>query len=145
MSDIERNVDLYLSFVGQQDWLNETLTNMTFAEFNSFVDYMMAEINLYAESKEGAEFFRVKGLILAVARKMLEMGRFAHGITDQQREVSIRTATTFYELAKGFYRPEDVSAVEAAWAGSLDYCSKFGWPSPVFLALAPRQIFKDID
>jgi hypothetical protein len=143
LSDTERYADLYLNFVDNQDWLSQTFASMTMAEYHAFVTYFFEELNFAGEAKEGGEFQRVKGLILAMARKDLEVAHFSQGLTDEQRESSRRAATAYYELAKGFYSPDRVVAVEEAWATSLDHCARFGWPSAAFDLLDPRPIFKD--
>jgi hypothetical protein len=142
-TDTDRYADLYLNFVDSQDWLSETFARMTMAEYHAFVAYCFEELNLAGESKEGGEFVRVKGLLLAMARQELETAHFAAGLTDEQRESSRRAATAYYELAKGFYPPEKAASVEAAWTASLDRCERFGWPSPAFDVLEPRPIFRD--
>lgn len=145
MSDNDRYAELYLSFEDRQEWLAETFAGMTMAEYHTFVGYVFEELNLYGETKEGGEFRRVKGLLLAMARHDLDASHFAQGWTDEQRESGIKAATAVYELARGLYAHEEVAGVEAAWAGSLDHCAKFGWPSPLFGMLQPRQIFREPD
>lgn len=116
---------------------------MTFTEFSDFVDYCFKEFDLAAEAQDGAEFRRVKGLILALARKKLEIAHFMNGLKDKQRAATLETATAYYELAKGFYTADAVPTVEAAWAASLEEASRFGWPSVIFDIQAPHRVFKD--
>ena len=88
----------------------------------------------------------MKGLILAFARKSLEMAHFMDGLTDEQRAVSLEVATDYYELAKCFYPADVVPKLEAAWAADLDHAARFGWPSPVFDIMAPHPpCFRDPD
>jgi hypothetical protein len=139
----DRYADIYLNFQDRQEWFAELFAGMTLTEFHDFVDYCFKELDLAAEAKDGAEFGRVKGLIIALARKELEVAHFMDGQTDEQREASRNTATAYYELAKGFYAADKVHAVEAAWSAALDNAAHFGWPSPVFDVLALHQVFKD--
>jgi hypothetical protein len=143
VSEVERYADLYLHFVDNQQWLSESFASMTMTEYHGFVRYVFEELNFAGESKEGGEFLRVKGLILAMARQELDTAHFVHGLTDEQRESSRRCATAYYDLAKGFYPADQTTAVEAAWASSLDRCARFGWPSSVFEVLEPRQVFRE--
>lgn len=143
MSDVDRYADLYLNFPDRQEWFAQLFVSMTFTEYREFVDYCFKELDLADEAKDGAEFRRVKGLILALARKELEIARFMDGLPDEYRVGCLETATAYYELAKGFYPADKVPAVEAAWAASLDDAARFGWPSAVFDIMAPHQVFKD--
>jgi hypothetical protein len=85
MSDTDRWANIYLNFRDSQQWLAELLASMTHAEYMSFVEYCFGELDLAAEAKDGAEFRRVKGLIMALARKQLEVARFMDGLTDRQK------------------------------------------------------------
>ncbi len=143
MSDSERYADVYLNYPDRQQWLADTFASMTFAEYQGFLDYCFEEINLAAAAKDGAELWRVRGLLMALARKNLEVAHFMDGLTDEQRTASLHLATSNYELAKRFYPEDTVPAVEAAWAASLDEAARFGWPSAVFYMLAPHRVFRD--
>jgi hypothetical protein len=143
MLDTDHYVDIYLSFQDRQQWLAELFASMTFKEFCDFVDYCFKELDLAAEAKDGVEFRRVKGLILSLTRKNLEIAHFMDRLTDEQRAASLNAATSYYELAEGFYTAGAVPAVEAAWAASLENAARFGWPSAVFYVMAPHRVFRD--
>lgn len=143
MSDLYRYAEIYLNFPDRQQWFADLFLNMTHSEYLDFKEYCFKQLDLAAEAKDGAEFRRVKGLIMAFASKNLEAAHFMDGLTDEQRASSLQAATAYYELAKGFYPAETVPAVEAAWAASLDRANRFGWPSVVFDVLAPHHVFKD--
>lgn len=145
VSDIDRYADIYLNFQDRQQWFATTFAGMTLTEYSGFVDYCFKQLDLAAETKDGAEFWRVKGLILAMARKYFETAYFMDGLTDDQRAASRKAAVSYYELAKGFYSAEAVPGVEAAWAASLDHAARFGWPSVVFDIQAPHRVFRDPD
>ena len=142
MPHIDRYADLYLNFQDRQEWLAELFAEMTFAEFQEFVDYCFQELDSASEAKEGAEFYRVKGLILALGRKKLEIGYFMDGLTDEERVALLNSATSYYNLARGFYPTDKVPALELAWAAELDYCIRFGWPSAAFSVTAPHRVFR---
>jgi hypothetical protein len=143
MSETDRWADIYINFRDSQQWLAELFASMTHAEYMNFVEYCFKELDLAAEVNDGAEFRRVKGLILALARKELEIARFMDGQTDRQREAALKAATSKYELAKRFCPADSVPAVEAAWAAELDRAARFGWPSVIFDCLPPQRVFKD--
>jgi hypothetical protein len=145
VSDTDRCADIYSNFEDRQQWFTELFESMTHAEYIDFVGYCFKELDLAADAKDGGEFRRVKGLILALARKDLEVAYFMDGLTEAQRATALKAATSYYELAKRFYPADAVPAVEAAWAESLDYASRFGWPSVAFDILAPRRVFRDLD
>jgi hypothetical protein len=116
---------------------------MKHAEFRGFVDYCYKELDFADEAKDLQEFRRVKGLFLAIARKLMETAHFMDGLTDEQRQSAHRAAENTYEFAKGFFPTDAVPTIEAAWAATLDYASRFGWPTVVFDILAPHSVFKD--
>jgi hypothetical protein len=142
MPEPDRYAMIYLNFEDHQARLDDMLSNMRFIEYREFVEYCFKELDFAAEAKDGGEFRRVRGLILAIARKQLEISKFMDGLTDSQRASAWQCAVSYYELAKGFYDADKVPALEAAWAASIDHCERFGWPSVVFDVLAPHKIFK---
>jgi hypothetical protein len=140
----EAYATLYLRFLDNQAWLSDRLENMSLPDFIGFTVYVFDQLELAGKSNEVAEFKRVKGLILAMARKELEMARFQAGLSEQQRRIALRTATAYFELAKGFYTAEARPAIDAAWAATIEKGETFGWPSAVFDILEPRYVFRKV-
>ena len=140
----EAYADLYLGFIDNQTWLADTFGNMSLPEFIGFTVYVFEELDLADKSNEVGELQRVKGLLLAMARKELELARFHRGLTDQQRHSALKTAAAYYELAKGYYPLEARPAIEAAWTASTDKGEAFGWPSAVFHLLETRSVFREV-
>ncbi len=142
MPDKDRNAELYLNFQDQQQWLEAAFAGMTYKEYLGFVDYVFEELDLAAETNNGAEFRRVKGLILALARKHLEAAHFMDELTDEMRVSLHKVAISYCEFARGLYPAEAAPGVAAAWAASEEYAEKYGWPSAVFRILAPHNVFR---
>ena len=103
MSQTKLYAELYLKFQDNQEWLAGRFSEMTFSEYRAFINYCFEQIDAAAAIRDGTEFRRVKGLLLAAARKELEIVCFMNGLSDEQRTVSAQVATSYYELAKGFY------------------------------------------
>jgi hypothetical protein len=142
----EQYADLYAAFEDRQEWLAQTLTTMTRDEYFAFVEFCLSRLDLMFEAKDAAEASRVKGLWLAIARKELELSDFEDGMTLEQRLASRQAATSYYELAKGFYLPEQQEAVEAAWLSAVDRGERFGYRSgAVFEIMAPHSVFREVD
>ena len=135
--------DMYLNFKDNQEWLSKKFENMTYEDFENFVGYCLKQLGFASDESNGAEFFRVKGLLLALARKEHEISCFMDGIDDERRAGSLKCATSYYELAKGFYPKEEQSQVEAAWEYSKEYGRRFGYPSVVAELLAPHRLFRE--
>ena len=143
MMDRDAFADLYLHFEDRQAWLNERLSAMTFTEYLAFVDYVFSETDFAAEAKDGREFFRVKGLLLAIARKELEVGHFLAWPTAEQRASSQRAAQTYFDLAKGFYPEAMRPALDAGWAASQEHAATYGASSPLFGIVTQDAVFRD--
>lgn len=126
MTDATAYADLYLNFEDRQQWLQERLTRFSFSEYRAFVDYVFEQLDPAFEAGQSAEFVRVKGLLLAIARKKFEVAHFMAGLTGEQRETCQRTAQAYFELARGFYPDNVKPAVDAAWAESQDHAARFG-------------------
>jgi hypothetical protein len=109
-----------------------------------FKDYVFNKLDPDAPDV-GHELVRIRGLILALARKTLEQGRFMSGLSVEQREVSLKCATAYYKLARGFYSGDALRRVEAAWTVSIEHGEICGWPTVIFEILAPQKIFRDTD
>ena len=62
--------DFYANFLDKQEWLSCKFENMTHNEFKDFNDFIVQKTDLLVEDKDWNEFFRIKGLILAVAKKI---------------------------------------------------------------------------
>ena len=112
-------------------------------EYNAFVTYCFDQFDRAAEAGDSGEFDRVKGLILALARKDIEVAYLMEGLPVERRIALIKAATSYYELAKGFYPERIVPAIESAWAAILDYAARFGYTSSVFTVLPPHHLFRD--
>lgn len=83
-------------------------------------------------------------MILALARKELEIAHYMDGLTEKQRLSKQATAEAYYELAKGFYPVDKQPGVEAAWAISLNHARTDGYTSEaVFEIMAPHRLFAD--
>ena len=143
MPDTHRYADIYRNFQDKQQWLDDLFQSMTFWEYRCFTNYLWEETALADEGVDDAELRRVKGLLLALARKELEVAHFMYGLTDDQREVSLRAAKSTYELAKGLYSPDVQPAVEGLWNELLRHASRYGWPSVAFEIMRPQPIFRE--
>jgi hypothetical protein len=144
MPDSDHYANIYLNFPDNQQWLADTLADMTHEEYLGFVDYVFAELGFAAEAKEGSEFQRIASLILALARKELEIGHFMAGLSDEYRESCIKCAKSFYEMAKKFCSQDMLLPIETAWAASLDHAALYGWPSTIFLTIeGSHRVFRD--
>jgi hypothetical protein len=144
----ERYAEIFEDFHDNQEWLSQLFGTMARQEFHDFIDFCLERLNHDYETKSGpesfAEYRRVKGLLFAIARKELELSDFGDGLTIEQRLSTKAAATSYHELAKGFYAPHQQDAVDAAWQASLDRGEKFGYRSgPVFEILAPHHVFRD--
>lgn len=143
MSNTEKYAEIYLNFQDRQAWFEDLFSKMTIYEYFEFIDYFFHELNFAKEEKNILEFQRTKGLMLALARKELEISYFMDDITQEQRIASMNSAKNFYNMAKDFYPKEDIPILEKAWKYSLDHAAQFGYPSPLFDLLAPHRVFAE--
>lgn len=140
MSETDSYAELYLNFEDRQEYFDSIFKNMTHAEFRGFVDYSYNEVGRVDELQE---FRRVRGLFLAIARKLMETAHFMDGLTDEHRQSARLAAESTYEFAKGLFPTDAVPAVEAAWAATLNHASRFGWPTAIFEIFAPHSVFRN--
>jgi hypothetical protein len=144
MSDSDRYANIYLNFPDNQQWLADTLADMTHEEYLGFVEYVFTELGFAEEAKERSEFQRVISLMLALARKELEIGHFMAGLSDEYRESCIKCAKSYYDMAKNFCSQDMILRIETAWVASLDHAARYGWPSPIFSMIeGSHRVFKD--
>jgi hypothetical protein len=134
----DRYTHIYLNFPNSQAYFECLFGTMTFQEFHGFLDYCMAEF----QAADAAEYRRVRVLIIALARKLLETAYFSDGLPEERRQDTSALAEALFKVAKGFYPPDKISAVETAWATEVDYMKKWGWPTLAYEALAPHHVFK---
>ena len=142
MSNTEVFFRLYYGFEDRQKWFSDRFTEMTFSEYRGFVAFCLDEIDATAEVDSKKELKRVKGLLLALAWRELQISAFMWGLTAEQRKYFADAASTYYELAKTFYPAHAVPAVEAAWKLNLDYVADFGWPLGESGILPEKKLFR---
>jgi hypothetical protein len=135
--------DLYRDFEDRQAWLEEVLTDMSFAEFDGLVTFIFERLDVAAAENDGIEFNRVKGLLLAVARKQLEAANSLDTtISVPHRESLMKAADSMFVCAKGFYPPTSQPAVQAAWDASLDGAAHFGYRAAGVFEVMARDRLK---
>ena len=137
--DFER---LYFHYEDRQAVLYDTFTSMSFEEFNNFIDYCFQRMDIASEERNGGEFHRIKGLLIAVARKQLEIGYFMDGLSQEARDTALKSAHAIYVLAHGFYGPDQRASLDEAWASSIDTGNRFGYSTTTAEILAPHTVFR---
>jgi hypothetical protein len=68
VSNLARYADIYSGFKDKQEYLRQLFQKMTFEEYHEFVDFCFEQLEPAYEAKNTAEFIRVKGLLMAIAR-----------------------------------------------------------------------------
>lgn len=134
---------IYFCFEDRQAWFDETFRGMNADAFRRLVDYSFEQLEEAFQLNNAGEFRRVQGLLLAFARKELEIACFSDFMLQHQRDATFKLAISYYEMAKGHYSSNDQAKVEEAWQSSLAHARDFGYPSVVAEILAPHHIFKD--
>ena len=143
MSEAERHEALYLNFEDRQEWLSGQLGAMTYAEFGSFVAYVFDQLDQAHDTQNVGEFTRIRGLMLALARKDFEAGHFMDGLEEVSRLQHIQRAEAYYALAQGFYPEAEHPDLDAAWNSSAAHARDFGFQAPgVYESQAPHQVFR---
>ena len=143
MSQAKPYDDLHINFRDNPEWLAGRFSGMTSSGYRAFINYCFEQLDSAAATRDRAEFRRVKNLLLASARKELEIAHLMSGLSDEQRTVSAQVAASYNELAKGFYPADTMPAVEAAWNSSPRHAANFSWPSVFFDILEPSKVFRE--
>jgi hypothetical protein len=139
----EKCASISNQFEEKQESLTQLFTEMRRTEFLTFVGFCFSRLHRVNKEKNPLEFIRVRGLLLAIARKELEISDFEDDITPDQRTAYRNTATLYYELAKGCYPPDQQDAVEAAWRAAMSYGERFGYRKKIiFDIFAPHRVFR---
>ena len=135
---------IYEDFRDKQSWLSDAFKRMTFEEFLDFAGFCFAQFDAAVQNEKTAATVSRKGLIVGIARKTLEAAPFLSKIDEVRRDSLTVCATSYFELARGFYDEEAKQNLDAAWAASLKEADTSGFKAiGAFEMLQPHRIFRE--
>jgi hypothetical protein len=143
--------ELFERMQSHDDWMTDfaLMTKKEFGDFFTWVFEIKLEEVLNFDERRASTTVVIKiTLLSALCLKMLEVGHFADGVSEEWRKATIGGAEvwiTFLLSTLSEQRPDIHEQLSSAWQSSLDMCERFGYRSgTVFEVLAPHKVFADL-